>query len=220
MSKLKYLIKVGVLCILAAIANFSLNMFIWPFLGLSLYLDTIFTAAMAFAAGLVPGIITAVLTTGIIQFFVSSHGLDITGLFVFCSIAEVVLICAIKPYLARSNTDFLIPVKKSSFRMKSEYSENNYISFIRTLAILLLLALIACIAASITGGLIDYICHSVMLQKKNVFSPEDIFKMGFFRGDIPVILANIFSRLPINIVDRFIVIFCSYALSRLIKKII
>ena len=220
MNKPVYYIKIGILCILAAITNFSLNMFLWPFLGLSLYLDTLFTAMMAFSAGLLPGIITAVLTTGIIQAFVFSRNLNITWLFVFCSIAEVILICLIKPHLVLNNSEVFIAFKKSSFRMSNDRLESNFINFIRNLAILLLLSLLACVSASFTGGIIDYICYSVMAQKKDVFSPEDIFKMGFIRGDVPIVFANILSRLPINIVDRLIVVFGGYGLSRFIKLIL
>ena len=56
-------------------------------------------------------------------------------------------------------------------------------------------------------------------MEKPYFSSEDTFKISLFRGGLPLLLVNIFSRIPINIVDRFIVIFGGFFISHGLEKI-
>jgi hypothetical protein len=51
-----------------------------------------------------------------------------------------------------------------------------------------------------------------------VLYPEDTFKLGLIRNNMPVLAAAILSRIPINIVDRFIGIFCGYGISLLYRR--
>jgi len=69
---------------------------------------------------------------------------------------------------------------------------------------------------SIAGGIIDYIltCFSA----PRTFYPEDSFKIGLLRNNIPIFVSAILSRVPINIVDRFFVIYGGYGVSLLYRK--
>jgi hypothetical protein len=201
-------IKLVILCALAVGANYLLNTLSVFILKLPLFLDTVFTCAVAFAAGLVPGIAVAVLTTVVI--FVRDNS---TCLFVLCTIAEVSLVCLMKPYLRNSPW---------GFRRKSAgpFPPAAKTSFISTFAALLLLYIAACIAVSVLGGILDFILYDVLLNRKFHYSPEDTFKMGLLRNGPPILVTNILSRIPINIVDRFVTIFGGFSLSLAVKGVL
>lgn len=193
-------IKLAVLCALAVGANYMLNTLSVFILKLPLFLDTVFTCAVTFAAGPVAGIAVAVLTTIAIFFRDRS-----TCLFVLCSIAEVLLVWLMKP-------------GPRGFRRKGADPSPNLpetkAAFVSTFAVLLLLYIAACVTVSFLGGILDFILYEVLSETKLHYSPEDTFKMGLLRSGPPILAANILSRIPINIVDRFIVIFGGFALSR------
>jgi hypothetical protein len=89
-------------------------------------------------------------------------------------------------------------------------------SFIGVGTGLLLLVALDCIAVSITGGIIDFILH--LNSAPRTFSPEDTFKLGLLQNNVPVLATSILSRIPINIIDRFIAVFGGYGISVLFRK--
>jgi hypothetical protein len=197
-------IKLSLLCLFAVAANYFLNTMSVFIFKLPLFLDTVFTCVVSFAAGPVPGIASAVLTTAVIGFRD-----DRTYLFVLCSIAEVLLICRLKPP---------VPGLKRKTRISAgiPLPETNF--FVSAFALLLLLYVAACLTVSVLGGLIDFILYDVFAGNKLHYSPEDTFKMGLLRHGPPILITNILSRIPINIVDRFITIFGGFSLSLLIRR--
>ena len=66
------------------------------------------------------------------------------------------------------------------------------------------------------GGVVDYVTH--LFMERHYFSVDDLFKHGFFMNNLPVLAVNILSRIPVNIVDRFMVIFGGYFISRGLVK--
>jgi hypothetical protein len=198
---LKNVLKLSLVCLLAAAANFLLNGLVTGILKVPLFLDTLFTVAVTFAAGLLPGIVTAILSTIIVGL---RYETTFTYFFVLCSIAEVFLVWAFCRRTAthRSND---VPVSRVP-----TYTAIN------TAASLLLLALVDCVLISIIGGLIDYTIFVLMSLPRNTFFPEDVFKIGLLRNDVPLLWANILSRFPINLVDRIVVIAGGYGVSLLL----
>jgi hypothetical protein len=81
---------------------------------------------------------------------------------------------------------------------------------------LMALAALDCIVVSIVGGVIDFILNR-LLAVPRAFYPEDIFKLGLIRNNMPALAAAILSRIPINIVDRFIVVFGGCGISLLCR---
>ena len=149
------------------------------------------------STGLVPGIITA--------------GLSYTALavrdsgfhpFVLCSIAEVLLIWRLKP-----------SPSELSFETKRD-------TLVSVIARLMLLFIAASLAVSVLGGIIDFITYNVLSNSKTFFSAEDAFKIGFLKSNIHPLAINIMSRIPVNMVDRFIVIFGGFGAAVLCRKII
>jgi hypothetical protein len=191
------------LCVLAMMANRALSDIVSA-LKLPLFLDTVFTCALSFAGGPVPGIVVAALTSIDIIFFRALR----TWPFLLCSLAEVLLICLLRPGRPRRP---LSPAWGPGHKKMA--------SFINTFTALLILYVAACIAVSVLGGIIDYVLYSVLVENKTLYSPEDTFKIGLLRSGPPIVIVNILSRIPINIVDRFVVIFGGFSLSLPLGKI-
>ena len=193
-------IKLAVLCILAVLMNILLSIFIMNFLRFPLFLDTVFTAAIAFAFGLIPGIFVAVFSLLISCIYYMG-----INFFVICSIAEVLLICALKPP-APDIPDFAP-------------KEKIIASYTVVAAKLMILYIICAIAISVLGGLINLLPQIAYGTHTDYFGVDDLFKLGLITNNLPTLAVNILSRIPINIVDRFIVIFGGYLISRALVKI-
>jgi hypothetical protein len=126
--------------------------------------------------------------------------------FIICSIAEVCLIHLLKPACA--------------ITLKGLNDEKTLAVNISVLARLMLLYIAAGVAISILGGLADYIFFTVLPNPKGHISAEDIYKAGLRQNRFPVPVMNILSRIPVNLVDRFIVIFGGYFISRAVGKLL
>jgi hypothetical protein len=202
--------RIGILlllCLLSMAANTALSQLVQSRLHLPLFLDTLFNAAITFSAGLLPGISTAFLPFVVFAFRQQPPE---PNFFVLCSIAEVLLIWIFHRRLKKSWT----PSKVSSTA-----AEPAPYSFIAVASSLLILALIDCLVISVLGGAIDTIVFTIFSQPKIQFSPEGTFRLGLLRNGVPLLWANVLSRFPINLVDRFIVVFGGYGVSLLIGKI-
>jgi energy-coupling factor transport system substrate-specific component len=196
------------LCLVSALLNMLLSHFITSVCNLPLYLDTLFTAAVYFSAGLFPALITAVLLPVFTTFeYTLIMNLSIetalwTYPFVLCVIFEVLLIFFFRKKLK--------PLDAAFRKNPSLYA------FINLAPLLMLIAVLDCIVVSVTGGIIDYIL--TLLSAPKVFYPEDSFKIGLLRNNAPLLVSSILSRIPINIVDRFFVVFGGYGVSLLYRK--
>ena len=195
----KRFLIISLLCVLAAVINRLLSLFAVFELKIPLFIDTIFTAAVTFSFGLIPGLVTAFLTW-VLGFIGTSE----PSPFIICSIAEVFIILLLKPSARlkfnRTNDDIVL-------------AEN-----LSVLARLMLLYISASVIVSVLGGLVDYFYFTVLPISKAHISAEDVYKAGLQQNGIPVPVMNILSRIPINLVDRFIVIFGGYFISRALSK--
>jgi len=195
----KRFLVISLLCVLAAVINRFLSLFAVFELKIPLFIDTIFTAAVTFSFGLIPGLVTAFLTW--VLGFIGTHE---PSPFIICSIAEVFIIWLLKPStrlkLNRTNDDIVL-------------AEN-----LSVLARLMLLYISASVLVSVLGGLVDYFYFTVLPISKAHISAEDVYKAGIQQNLFPVPIMNILSRIPVNLVDRFIVIFGGYFISIPIGK--
>jgi len=195
----KRFLFLAALCLVAAALNPCLSVFSLNVLKLPVYLDTVFTAAVTFYAGLIPGIVTALITATI--------GVYIDGAFTpfgLCAIAEVFIVWLLKPKAAEN-----ILVKNAATAATR----------INIFSRLMLLYIAACLTVSLLGGLIAYIWFTLLPYTKENFSAEDFFKMMFIRTKIHELPMNILSRIPVNLVDRFVVIFGGYFIAQGISRI-
>jgi hypothetical protein len=172
-------------------------------------MDTMFTIAMCFSAGLLAGILTGALFSPLCFYFVTRYILGLSvelsvvrNIYLICIVVEVILVCL---FYSRMKTREAAFLEKPSFN-----------TFIGVGNELLVLAALDCIAVSITGGIIDFVL--TLNSAPRTFSPEDTFKLGLLRNNVPVLATSILSRIPINIIDRFIAIFGGYGIYLLFRK--
>ena len=194
------IIKITVLCILAAAMNFFLSYIFMNLLRFPLFLDTVFTAAVTFSFGLIPG-----LSVAVFSWLIPCIYYNVFSLFVLCGITEVLLVSALKPGA---------PVI-SDFAPKDKLIA----AYTGIAAKLFLLYLVCALSISVLGGVINYV-SDLFLGKNLYYSPEDTFKLGLIMNNLPALAVDILARIPVNIVDRFIVIFGGYFISRGLVRLI
>jgi hypothetical protein len=194
----------------SALCNASLSYFISNAAKLPLYLDTVFTAAVCFSCGLWPALLTGMINLALIPlrykfiFALPASSAYPEVVFTICAIAEILLICF---FIKR------IREKLTSFSDKPSLQ-----AFIGMSPLLMTLVAIDCIVVSITGGIIDFIITSASTPRP--YFPEDTFKLGLLRNNVPLLASGILSRIPINIVDRFFVIFGGFGVALLYRRLL
>jgi len=200
---------ISLLCLVSALCNVILNYFVCYIWYIPLYLDTVFTVALCFSTGLLPSLLNAALILPVCHFLLHTYVLPVEPqsglvryLFTLCVVCEALTVCFYHVKMKRQETAFF---EKPSLN-----------SFLGVAAKLLVLAVIDCVIVSVTGGIIDFIItkHSA---PRPIF-PEDTFKLGLLRNNVPVLATAILSRIPINIIDRFIAVFGGYGISTLYRK--
>jgi len=206
--------KIIALCLVSAFANAAFSFIISGLLRVPLYADTVFTAAMCFTAGMSAGIITGAFLSPLFFFivykFIINVSLDVAllrNVFIICILAEIFLIC----YFYKK-----IKTREAVFLEKLAGKQDILFAFIPVAVQLLLLFVLDCIVISVLGGIIEFVINQFSVPWK--YSPSDIFKLGLLRNNAPVLAAGILSQIPINIVDRFIVIFGGYGISLIFRK--
>jgi len=200
-------LKISLLCLAGVGGNYILNYLCVFIMKFPMFLDTVFTAAVTFSAGLIPGLVTALLSY--IAFCVRDD--TFFHPFILCGIAEVIILWRFKP----DQHDKKFPEK---FLVAS--TDMKVTATIRVFAKLMVLYVLCCLTVSVLGGIIDFFFFGLGANPKLYFSAEDTFKMGLLRSGVPLLTMDILSRIPVNIVDRFIVVFGGYFISRLMIKII
>jgi hypothetical protein len=92
-------------------------------------------------------------------------------------------------------------------------------SLVGTMSALLLPYLLTCMTVSLIGGMVEWTIAVTLGPVDNVASAYTFFKMGLLRNRLPLLAAAVLSRIPVNIIDRFITIFGGYGLGLLLRKI-
>jgi len=199
--------KLSLLCIFAVVGNLLLSNFCVYFMKFPLFLDTVFNVAVTFAVGLIPGLVTTMLSYSVIAVMNNSF-----SPFILCSIAEVIIVYCLKPAEPKKKNPGESLTRNASPEMKIN-------TLVNVLAKLMVLYIACFLAISVLGGIIDFFFYGIWSNPKLYFSAEDAFKIGLLRSGIPLLAMDILSRIPVNLVDRFIVIFGGYFISRLIVKL-
>jgi len=209
-------LKVILIGIIAAIANNAIILPSVDFIS-GLYLDTIFTAAAAFAGGLVSGLISAVLTTVF-------YGLEYTirtgtpyfgayYLYMLCSIAVALLVRLFARFFPNECDNVrVIGGRDEPFNGKSKQG-----SFFIMLAIL---SFVMCIVVSILGGLISAGITTVTGVIDQSGPPETFFRLAFIEQGFNLTGSEILARFPVNIADKTIAVFVGYGIALLTQKIV
>jgi len=206
--------KIFVLCAVSAVLNIFSNHLVNGITRLPLYLDTVFTAAMCFTAGLLPGIITGiflpVLLIPVNYLFLYNLPLETIWpayFFLVCALGEIIIICFFYKKIKPIEREFLANLEGKKPLLQS---------FVLIATQLLVLAALDCVIISILGGITGYTIGLFSMSRP--LYPEDTFLLGLIRNNVPQLASEILSRIPINVVDRFIVIFGGYGFSLFYRK--
>jgi hypothetical protein len=209
MKDVQLKVKILILCVVSAIGNAALCHLVTNVANVPLYMDTMFTIAVCFSAGLLAGALTGAVLSPLCFYFVTRYILGLSvelsvarNIYLICIVVEVVLVCLFYSRMKAKEAFFL---EKPSLN-----------SFIGVGTELLVLVALDCIAVSIAGGIIDFVL--TLNAAPRTLSPEDTFKMGLLRNNVPILATSIISRIPINIIDRFIAVFGGYGISLLFRK--
>jgi hypothetical protein len=82
---------------------------------------------------------------------------------------------------------------------------------------LFILSLSMCMLMSISGGLIAWFITTVWSVPSHYF-PYSYFLLGLRLNNMPVPLAEILSRIPVNIPDRLLSVYGAYGLALVLKR--
>jgi len=209
-------LKAVLIGVVAAVAN---NVIILPSVKFisGLYLDTIFTAAAAFAGGLVSGLISAVLTTvlyGLVNTI--NTGTPYFGayyLYMLCSIAVALLIRLFARFFP-AECERVRVVGGGVEPYKGKIRQSSLFFMLATLS------LVMCVVTSILGGFISAGITTATGVVDSSGPPETYFRLGFIRQGFSLTASEILGRFPVNIADKPIAVFVGFGIALLTKKIV
>jgi hypothetical protein len=83
---------------------------------------------------------------------------------------------------------------------------------------LLILSFALCIAMSVLGGLSAALIK--FRASADIDGPEFFFNLALLRRNLPLVFVEILSRIPINVIDRLVSVFCAYGIAVLFRKLL
>jgi hypothetical protein len=178
-----------------------------------LWLDTIFVITITFAFELKWGVLCGILT-GIARntlFFI-----DWTAcLFSLCFIATAAVVFLFMRFFPEE-----LGFTAAGASKKHLYKSSRFNSLISRVVALLLLSFALTVVISVMGGLISalVIIHSPEVQHRAT-APVLSNALMANTPQIPLVLQEIASRIPINIIDRLVSVFVGYGLARGIVRL-
>jgi len=214
MRKIIFLI---ILCVTGTFLNTALHLLTTGENLLPLYLDTVFTITVTLLGGPILGCLTGALTNFI------CHTNNFWGwegyLFALCNIATAIitwLFMRIFPgelNLTHRQIDPAATGKNQAFAAHKKILQLDKV--MNLIFVLLLLSFALCLTISILGGLISVFIEILRSTGEvNPASPPNSFYSG-----VPLVLREILSRIPINIIDRFISAFFGFGFALLVTFI-
>ena len=189
--------KIALFCIASIFLNLGTSLFFYDFLGVPLFFDTIFTVAIVFYLGLVPGLIVGFFFNFVdtaFNFLVRDIASPTNMLFSICGAAIVFVTW----FFARKKEEFLL-------------------SPTITILYLLLISLVSSFVTIFIGGIIDFIRFSYY-EIPDSMAPIKQFTDGFVSQKFSLFAACILGQIPISITDRLITTFTGYGVYKLYVK--
>lgn len=191
-------LKLFLVCVLALFLNFLVVNIFYVRLHIPLFFDTVFTVAVTFWLGLVPGLFVAVSYNLINPFLVS-----VTGGLPFVPSNMVFVICGIE----------IVLVTWAISRRKSEFE----ISLPITILYLVLISVCTSFCTTLIGGTIDFVRFKYYEIPDSV-APIKKFAESFARQKISLYFSCILSQVPVSVIDRTLTTFSGYGVYRLCVK--
>ena len=195
---MKLLPKIIILSILAQILNIACS-FAGEALFQSLFWDTIFTVAITFYAGLIPGLVVAA-TYNPLVVVIRSIAAGGTQIYLYDFLYAL---CGI----------FIVLVTWAFSRNKKEFGFSKLI----TILYLAIIAFASAFASSFAASFLDTYIRPLFESHSN-YSAIDDFALVFQHLQFGTFLSYLVPRLPITILDRFIATFAGYGIYKLLMK--
>ncbi len=183
-----------ILCLIAEFLNILSTYIFFDVLNIPLFFDTIFTVAVVFYIGLVPGLFVSI------------------GYNVLNSLLQIVKSGCFDPfYLMYGICGILIVI---STWFISRHKEEFKISISITFLYLLLITLVSSFFSIISGGIIDFF-HYRYFEITELINPVAKFTEAFIVQNYSPLVSCILSQIPISVLDRFIATFAGYGIYKL-----
>ena len=190
-------LKIGLFCFASIFLNLGTTLLFFDVLDVPLFLDTIFTVAIVFYLGLLPGLITGILfnfVDTIFNYLVRGIASPTNILFAICGAAIVLVTWAFA-------------------RRKEEFQ----LSLPITILYLLLIALLSSFATIFIGGIIDFV-RFTYLEIPDSMAPIKKFTESFVSQKFSLFASCILAQIPISITDRLITTFAGYGVYKLCMR--
>jgi len=212
---MRKIISIIVLCLTGVFLNMIIYR-LFNMLGIPLYADTIATIAVTFTGGLLCGVLCGALTN------IIAHSINFWSwagyLFALCNIATAFItwmFCRFFP-----NQMNLTGKKAQTDTLSLPQQSNKLSGVMDRIVILSLLSFALCIAMSILGGFISTIIVTITPPLGDRSDLPGILSATMFTKQVPLILKEILSRIPINSIDRLISAFGGYGIALGIRALL
>lgn len=189
--------KTIILCILAEILNFLTVYIFYLTLNIPLFFDTIWTVAVVFYLGLVPGLCVSLgynIINTILWFFQEGFFDPFMLSFSICGVLIVL-------------STWLIARQKSEFK----------ISIMVTILYLVLIALLSSFCTIIAGGIIDFF-HYKHYEISDMMNPIKKFTESFLHQRFDLLPSCILAQIPISFLDRLLATFAGFGIYKLLDR--
>ena len=206
------------LCIGGALLNVAFNE-VNSLIGFPLYIDTVFTVSLTLLAGPFWGALTGALTN------IISNTIDLeywgwTGyLFTICSVTTALItwlfVCIFPRELSLWRKTSSASFQDASVTTTASFPSRRLDAVMNRVIVLVLLSFALCLTMSILGGLLStFIKFVLTLSDVSAHNPSSAkLSHTMFPQNFPIILGEILSRIPVNIIDRLITSFAGYGIA-------
>ncbi|QSI01542.1 hypothetical protein DYE50_02970 [Treponema ruminis] len=185
------------LCMAAIALNFLFAYVFCDVLHIPLFMDTVFTVAITFYCGLLPGLVAAIGYN-----IISVLTFEIRG-YAFDPFAILFAVCGILITLVT----WLFARRKEEFR----------ISPVITILYLVLIAMLSSFASIISSGVVDYVRFS-LVDLPDRIAPIKNFTDSFVNQHFSLFAACILAQIPVSIMDRLITTFLGFGVYKLMVR--
>ena len=190
--------NISLFCIASIFLNLLATFLVFDVFNIPLFFDTVFTVAIIFYLGLVPGLVVGILfniVDALFNYLIQGVFSPTNMCFSLCGAAIVLITWA----FAR---------KKEEFKISTTV----------TLLYLLLISLLSSAASIFIGGIIDFIRFSYF-EIPDSMAPIKQFTESFLSQRFSLFASCILGQIPISLTDRLITTFAGYGLYKLYLKI-
>lgn len=190
-------IKLTVICVLALALNFLSVFVFYETLRLPLFMDTIFTLAVLFYAGLLPALFVQIsynIINSLIWMFKTGSFDVFMMMYTICGILIVV-------------SSWIVA------RHKEEFEISPFV----TLLYLVLIAMISSACSVLAGGIIDYF-HIKCRNIPDMMNPIKKFTDAFLRQRFSLFLSCILAQVPVSFADRLIATIAGWGIYKIMKR--